>query len=206
MKVAIFGGTSATGKLLMGKSLTAGHEVRALVRETSKLGIQHEKLTVVSGNALNAAQVEEVVLGSDAVLSALGPKGKPAVMAAESTRNIVHAMEKHSVKRLILVSVAGISVPQDRRGFDPVAGLIKLLLKSVFLDRENQLKILEASKVEWVAVRVSRLTDDPPTCSVTAFFGKPSATMRVTRGDLADFMLKQLTESRWLKHAPIVRN
>lgn len=206
MKITIFGATSETGNLLVTKALTAGHEITAFVRDASKLGIQHEKLTVISGDALNAAQVEDAVMGSDAVLSTLGPKGKPAIMAAESTRNIVQAMEKHGVKRLVLVSVAGISVPQDKRGFDPVGGLIKLLLNSVFVDRENQLKVLEASKVEWVAVRVPRLTDDAGTGSVTAFFGKPSPTMKVTRSDLADFMLKQLTGNEWLCQAPIVRN
>ena len=206
MKITIFGATSATGKQLVEKALHAGHDVRAFVRESSKLGIQHEKLSIMTGNALNAARVENAIHGCDAVLSALGPRGKPAVMAAESTLNIVKAMEQYGGKRLVLVSVAGISVPQDRRGFDPLAGLIKLLLKSVFLDRENQLKILETSKVEWVAVRVPRLTDDAGTGSVTAFFGKPSPTMKVTRSDLADFMLKQLTTDEWLYQAPIVRN
>jgi hypothetical protein len=115
-------------------------------------------------------------------------------------------MEKHDVKRLVVVSVAGISVVQDKRGIDLVGGLIKLLLKSVFVDRENQIKVLESSKVEWVAVRVPRLMDEPSTGSVTAFFGKPSPSMKVTRSDLADFMLKQLTANEWLCQAPIVKN
>jgi hypothetical protein len=206
MKLAIFGATSGTGILLIEKALTAGHEVKAFVRDASKLRMEQGKLTVITGDALNPEHVEEAVKGCDAVLSTLGPKGKPAVMAAESTRNIVKAMEKHAVKRLILVSVAGVSVSQDKRGFDPVGGLIKLLLKSVFVDRENQIKVLESSSVEWVAIRVPRLTDEPGTGSVTAFFGKPSPTLKVTRSDLADFMLKQLTVNEWLCQAPIVRN
>lgn len=206
MKIAIFGATSETGKQLVEQALGAGHEVTAFARDASKLAMQHRNLTVVPGDALNPGQVESAVRGSEAVLSALGPKGKPMVMAAESTRNIVNAMEKYGVKRLVVVSVAGIAVPQDKRGFDLVGGLIKLLLKSVFADRENQLKVLEDSPVEWVAVRVPRLTDDAGTGSVTAFFGKPSPTMKVTRSDLADFMLKQLTTDEWLYQAPIVRN
>ena len=126
-------------------------------------------------------------------------------MAAESTQNIVYAMEKHGAQRLVVTSVAGIAVPQDRRGFNLVGSLIKLLLKSAFIDRENQINVLEKSKLEWVAVRVPRLTDEPRTGSVTAFFGKPSPSMKVTRADLAEFMLKQLTEEQWLRQAPIVR-
>lgn len=206
MKLTIFGATSSSGRLVVEKALAAGHEVTAFVRDPSKLGITNERLKVVAGDALNAALVEKAVQGSDAVLSTLGPKGKPAVMAAQSTRNIVDAMEEHGVKRLVVVSVAGISVPQDKRGFNLVSALIKLLLKDVFTDRENQLKVLEESSLDWIAVRVPRLTDDPGTGSVKAFFGNASPAMKVTRADLADFMLKQLASDQWCRQAPILSN
>jgi hypothetical protein len=163
-------------------------------------------VTVVAGDALNPAHVEEAVLGREAVLSTLGPKGGVAVMAAQSTGNIVTAMERHGLKRLVIVSVAGIPVAQDRRGFDPAGALIKLVLKDVFTDRENQLSVLQNSQLDWVAVRVPRLTDGPAKSSVKAFFGHPSPAMKVTRADLAAFMLEQLTDDRWLKQAPILSN
>lgn len=206
MKLVIFGASSATGKLLVEKALAAGHEVIAFVRDESKLGNISGKFKQICGDALNPAQVEAAVQDSQAVLSTLGPRGKPAVMVAESTKNIVSAMEKHQVRRLVVVSVAGIAVPQDRRSFNLISVLIKLLLKDVFRDRENQLAVLDASKVEWIAVRVPRLTDELPTGSVQAFFGNPSPSMKVTRADLADFMLRQLTEDQWLRQAPILRN
>jgi putative NADH-flavin reductase len=206
MKLVVFGASSPTGKLLVEKALASGHEVTAFVRDAAKLGMTHEKLKAVAGDALNPAQVDEAVKGNDAVLSALGPKGKPMVMAAESTKNIVTAMQKHGVKRLAVVSVAGIAVPQDKRGFNLISVLIKFFLKDVFVDRENQLAVLESSKVDWVAARVPRLTDDAATGSVKAFFGNPSPSQKITRADLADFMIKQLTENQWLGQAPIISN
>lgn len=206
MKLTVFGASSASGRLLVEKALAAGHEVTAFVRDESKLGISSSNLKVVSGDALDPADVERAVEGRDAVLSTLGPKGKPKVMAAESMQNIVNAMEKQGVKRLVVVSVAGVPVPQDQRGFNLASGLIKLLLKDVFTDRENQLAVLNHSSLDWVAVRVPRLTNDPPTGSVKAFFGNPSPSMKVTRADLADFMLKQLTNDLWLRKAPILSN
>lgn len=206
MKLTIFGATSATGKLIIQKALAMGYEVTAFVRDESRLRIEHEKLTVICGDALNALHVESAVDGSDAVLSTLGPKGKPAVMAAEATKNIISAMEKHGVKRLVVVSVAGIAVSQDKRGFDPIGALIKILLKDMFTDRESQVAALETSKVDWVAVRVPRLTDGPATGSFKTFFGKASPSMKVTRSDLAAFMLKQLTDDRWNRQAPILSN
>jgi putative NADH-flavin reductase len=206
MKLTIFGASSATGTQLVEKALAAGHEVTAFVRDPSKLIRSNGRLNVVAGDALNPAQVEEAVKGADAVLSTLGPKGKPTVMAAKSTKHIVEAMEKHGVRRLVVVSVAGIPVAQDQRGLNVVSCLIKLLMKDVFADREDQLKVLEASLVDWVAVRVPRLTDGPQIGSVKAFFGNPTPAMKVTRADLADFMLQQLSTDQWLRQAPILSN
>lgn len=206
MKLAIFGASSVSGKLLVEKALVKGYEVTAFVRDAAKLRITNPNLNVICGDALNPVDVDSAVRGNDAVLSTLGPKGKLKVMAAQSTKNIVDAMEKHGVKRLVVVSVAGIPVPQDKRGSNLVSGLVKLLLKDVFMDRENQLAVLESSKVEWVAVRVPRLTDEPVTGSVNTFFGNPSPRLKVTRSDLTDFMLEQLTDDKWLKQAPILSN
>ncbi len=206
MKLVIFGASSPTGKLLVENALAKGHMVTALVRDESRLAMTHPNLRVFCGDALKYEDVEAVVSGSEGVLSTLGPRGKPAVMAAESTKNIVDAMEKNDVKRLVLVSVAGIAVPQDQRGKSIIDSLLKFFLRDVFVDRENQLAVLNASQVDWVAVRVPRLTEAAGTGSVKAFFGKPSPAMKLTRADLADFMLEQLKSDHWLRQAPILSN
>jgi putative NADH-flavin reductase len=206
MKIAILGASSPTGKLLVKRALEKGYEVTALVRDESRLGLTHPNLRVICGDALQYEDIESVVSGSEAVLSTLGPRGKPAVMAAESTKIIVKAMEKNGVKRLVLVSVAGIAVPQDKRGNSFIDSLLKFFLRDVFIDRENQLALLNASQVDWVAVRVPRLTDAAGTGSVKAFFGKPSPSMKLTRADLAGFMLEQLNSDHWLRQAPILSN
>jgi hypothetical protein len=206
MRLTIFGASSATGRLLVELALSSGHEVKAFVRDETKLTHKHPRLKITGGDALNPAQVEEAIKGSDAVLSTLGPRGKPTIMAAESTRNIVNAMEKYGVQRLVVVSVAGVAVPQDNRKKNLLDGLLKFLLQDVFIDRESQIAVLNSSAVEWIAVRVPRLTDEPAKGSVKAFFGSPNPSFKVTRADLADFMLEQLTSDRWVRQAPILSN
>jgi putative NADH-flavin reductase len=210
MKLVVFGASSASGKLLVEKALAKGDEVTAFVRDESKLGMTQSNLKAVCGDALDPVQVEEAVNGKDAVLSTLGPKGKPAVMVAQSTKHIIDAMERNHVKRLVVVSVAGIAVRQDHRKKNIIDGVLKLLLKDLFIDRENQLALLQASQLEWVAVRVSRLIDRPANASVKgslkAFFGTPSPSLKVSRDDLTDFMLEQLTSDQWLRQAPIIGN
>jgi putative NADH-flavin reductase len=206
MKIAILGASSPTGKLLVEKSLEKSYEVTALVRDEARLGMSRPNLKIIRGDALKYEDVDLAVSESDAVLSTLGPRGKPAVMAAESTKIILAAMEKNRVNRLVLISVAGIAVPQDQRGKSFIDSLLKFFLRDVFIDRENQLALLNASQMDWVAVRVPRLTEEAGTGSVRAFFGNPSPVMKLARADLADFMLEQLHSDEWLRKAPILSN
>lgn len=209
MHLTIFGASSATGKHLVEQALAAGHTVTAFVRDADKLTRSNDNLTVVTGDALNPANVSAAVEGADAVLSTIGPKGKQTTVAAETTKNIAAAMRKHDVAHLVVVSVGGISVVQDNRsGFGNFFGkILKALLGPIFTDRERQLKILQESGLEWVAVRVPRLTDDPATGKIIAgFWGQEGIGSSLTRADLAAFMLAQLDEDTWLGKAPVVTN
>jgi putative NADH-flavin reductase len=204
MKLVIFGASSPTGKLLVEKALDSRHEVTAFVREAGKLGIAHERLAVLSGNALDPAKVEEAVQGQDAVLSLIGPKGKPVAITAPITENILKAMEKYGVKRFVLASVAGIPVAQDNRKGKILPALLKRVLGKAYEDRERQLALLETSTVDWTAVRVPRLVDTPGNGNVKAFFGSPSPSLKLSRAGLADFMLEQLEDGRFSRQAPIL--
>jgi len=209
MQLAIFGASSATGQYLVEQALAAGHTITAFVRDADKLARPDDNLTIITGDALNRADVEAAIQGADAVLSTIGPKGKQTTVAAESTTNIVAAMRKHRIRRLVVVSVGGITVPQDNRsGFGRILGkILKALLGPVFTDRERQLEILQESGLDWVAVRVPRLTDNPATGRIVAgFWGQEGIGSSLTRADLAAFMLDQLHEDAWLGKAPVVTN
>jgi len=208
MKVVVFGASGGTGQQIVRRALDDGHQVTAFVRNASKLGLTHENLSVATGDTLDAATVDLAVQGVDAVLSAIGPKGKPGTIVAESTQNIVNAMNKHGVKRLVVVSVGGILQPKDQPGgFNKfLSGLIKLLQREIFEDREKQLHILKNSDLEWVAARVPRLLDGPATGHIHAGYWGSGNGMSLTRADLADFMLAQLKENTWLGQAPVVTN
>ncbi len=72
MKIAIFGATGKVGRHLVDQALERGDEVTAFVRDTSRLTTyRHERLKVVEGDVLDPKGVEQAVVGTDAVLSAL---------------------------------------------------------------------------------------------------------------------------------------
>src|SRR5687767_4364536 len=107
MKVIIFGSTGTIGKQLVSESLAHGHTVTAFARNTDKLKeLEHPNLRLFQGNVFDIASVEKAVTGHDVVIVALGA-GRDGKVRAEGTRNVIRAMEKTGVKRLICQSTLG---------------------------------------------------------------------------------------------------
>ena len=73
MKIAIFGASGATGRLLTERCLAAGYEVAALLRRPATFALR-EQVRVVEGSAFNAEAVRRTVERADVVLSALGAR------------------------------------------------------------------------------------------------------------------------------------
>jgi nucleoside-diphosphate-sugar epimerase len=128
MLIAILGSTGGIGGHVLSWALDAGHPVRALARRPEALP-RRDSLTVVRGDALDAAAVAETIAGAGAVVSALGPRGaKSESLLAGAAANIVAAMDKTGARRLVCVSAAGAYIASD-----PNTGrLVKAILPRVF--------------------------------------------------------------------------
>lgn len=191
----------------MEQALAAGHEVRALVRDPSKLHMGHERLVVIGGDVLDAAKVEETIAGTDAVLSVLGrTKTSPKGVQTRGTENIVAAMEEHGVRRLVSLTGAGVGDPRDEPKLvdRAITFLLKRLQPDVLEDGVRHAEAIKASGLEWVIVRGPRLTEGPKKGEYrVGMVGKNSGT-RISRADLAQFMLGQLTTDAYLRRMPVV--
>lgn len=114
MRVLIFGASGRTGQHLVRQALEAGHEVTAFVREPARLKMDHARLRVVSGDVTDAVRTEEAVAGSEVVLSALGHTRTSAKdLQTVGTKNIVAAMHRHGVRRIVSLTGAGMRDPKD---------------------------------------------------------------------------------------------
>ena len=207
MKLAIFGATGRTGTPLVQQALEAGHSVVALVRVPTKLTVQHEHLSVVQGDAMNAADVEKAIQGTDAVLSVLGQsKNSPRDLQTVSTRNIVAAMQKCQVKRLVSLTGAGVDAPEDKPGFSN--HLIKFALQTlsghVLKDGQQHAAVITASGLDWVIVRGPMLTAGPHTGKYRVGWVGVNTSARIARADVADFILKQVSDDTYVHHMPMV--
>ncbi len=123
---------------------------------------------------------------------------------SDGTRNIVQAMEKLGVKRFICESSLGIGESKGRLGFLYNYILIPLLLRNIFADKEIQERIVKDSMLDWVIVRPAALTNGPRRGVYRhgMNIGHWFFTAKISRADVADFMLKQLTDNTYLRKTP----
>jgi putative NADH-flavin reductase len=207
MKLTIFGATGRTGIPLVQQALAAGHSVTALARTPEKLSITHDQLTVVQGDATDPAAVERAVAGAEAVLSALGQtKGAPKDMQTVATRNIVAAMQQHGVRRLVSLTGAGVDAPQDQPKLinHLITFALKTLSGDVLRDAEGHAEVIRNSDLDWVIVRGPMLTEGPYTGQYRVGWVGVNTSARIARADVADFMLKQVTDDTYLRQAPMI--
>jgi|FLYN01.1.fsa_nt_gi putative NADH-flavin reductase len=199
MKVAIFGASGRTGVLLVEKALAAGHSVVAFLRNPAKLTIQHERLSTVQGDFHNLEKVEEAVRGVDAVLTVAAP-------SRVGLENIIQAMKKHGVRRLISATGAGVPDPDDRPRLihKAIDLLIRVLSPEAYKNGIGQVEAIRASELDWTIVRAPMLTDQPGDGNYRVGYVGKDMGFQLSRTDLAEFMLKQLNDSTYLRKAPVV--
>lgn len=207
MKVVIFGAAGATGRIVVERALEQGHEVTAFDRQTAPLTIQHPKLTLIQGDIFNLSQVEAVIASQDAVISVLGVRpGVTTPVCSEGTKNIIAAMQKLGVKRFIAQSAFAVAALNGEWREVPYLPLILPFfpkVKAMFADKMIQEQKILHSDLDWIIVRPAKLTNGPRTgeyrVSEPLLIG-PGA--KISRSDVADFLLKQVNDDTFLHKVP----
>ncbi len=201
MRLAILGATGPTGQQLVKQALQAGHMVTALVRNPAKLPIKDKHLAIIQGDALVYEDVEKVVKDQDAVLSALGVKPPSnEKLVGPATTNIVKAMENHGIKRLIIQS--GFFMDESVRKKPLVKVLTKTFMKGIYEDKKVQNSQLEKSELQWTEVRPTMLTNKAK--KSYKIDQTPGNMSKISRANVADFMLSQLSDKQFLNKAVII--
>lgn len=205
MNVVVFGATGETGRLLTAQALRAGHVVTAFVRDPARMPIVHERLRVVRGDVLDRSSVDEAIPGQDAVLSALGSTARnPAPVLSDGVRHILDAMERSHVRRIVALSAAG--ALGESAGFAiGNAGLriFRMWLPGVYQEHRKMLEELRRRELEWIAVRAVLLTNGAAKGRYRiALEGIPRWGFRISRADVADFMVRQLATDEFVRKMP----
>lgn len=206
MKLAIFGANGKTGRLLTTQSLEKGHLVTAVTRRPEAFPFRHERLRVMRGDVFDLPSLESVICGQDAVLSTLGVpfSTKPIMLYSKGTAHLIQAMDRHKVLRFVCVSSSAIDPQtrlQDTGGgiiFEKIMKpfIIYTLGRTSYKDLQKMEMLVMNSNLDWTIVRPSSLFETPEVTNYEV--GEKFVGRYTSRTDLADFMLKQLTEKQYL--------
>ncbi len=206
MKVVVFGATGTIGKHLIAQSLEQGHEVTAFCRHESKLeDFQNSNLKIANGDVFNPTDVTRAVQGQDVVIIALGSgKHRKSVVRSVGTKHIIAAMKAHGVQRLICQSTLGTYESNDNLNFFWKYIMFGWYLKQIFEDHELQERYVQESGLDWTIVRPGAFTDGEKTENYLHGFSPKdkSVKLKISRADVADFILKQLNSLNYLHQTP----
>lgn len=206
-QVAVFGATGRTGRRIVELAVERGNRVSALVRSASRLGDLASRVEVVEGDVLDAAAVDRAVQGADAVLSALGHvKGSPHDLETAAIEKIIASMRKNDVRRLIVLSSSVVGDPADKptTGQSLASWLVRTFRGEVYKDSLEKARVVQGSDLDWTIVRASILTDGPSTANSRVGLMNAGTGVRVSRGDVAEFMLRCALEGRYVRERPYI--
>jgi putative NADH-flavin reductase len=205
MKLVIFGATGTVGAQVVQQALEQGHTVTAFARNLTKLDMQHPQLSFLQGDVMDALAVEQAVAGQDAVVCVLGSgKQLSGTVRSEGTQQIIQAMKKVGVRRLICQSTLGAGDSWGNLDFYWKYVMFGFILRQVFADHERQEALVRNSNLDWTIVRPSAFIDGPRTGQYRHSFPATdrSTQLKISRADVADFILKQLGDQSSLYQAP----
>jgi putative NADH-flavin reductase len=210
MNIAIFGASGATGTLLTQRCLAAGYNVSALLRTPEKFPLRGQ-VQVTQGSPFDITSVRQTIEGADAVLSALGANSlKKEDVLERAVPQIIAAMQESlsrpkPVRRIIVLGSAG-AVPTSLdkqpawRRWIVQNILYKTLLKWPVASQISQWENLSHSDLDWTMVMPPMLTNARArgTCHIDGDALPPGGS-RISRADVADFMMQQIDNPQWIR-------
>jgi len=208
MKIIIFGATGTVGQELVKQAIAQGHQVTAFVRNPEKM--QHAvntNLMLYKGDVLNAKQVEDALKNQDTVLCVLGD-GRTGTIRAAGTKTIIEAMENTGIKRLICQTTLGMGESYANLNFVWKHIMFGMLLKKAFADHKLQEYYILNSDLDYSIVRPSAFTDGEITNQFKIGFdgNLKGLNLKISRADVANFMLQQVLAKEYLKKAVSISN
>jgi len=202
----VIGASQGTGAETVKNALQRGHVVTAFARSPRKLQLEHEHLHRLQGDFHQPDSVARAVAGQEAVIitasaSALKDFKKNPNYFSQGTRYVIDAMKEQGVKRLCVLSAFGVGESRRAANWFLDKLMISWLLKVPYEDHERQERLVMDSGLDWVIARPTRLTDGPADLRYLIETQVAPIPSRISRADVADFLVRAVSEDTWLGKA-----
>jgi putative NADH-flavin reductase len=203
-QITILGATGKTGSFVLDQALERGWKITALTRSPEKLSRYKGRVRLISGTNDDVGAICAAIRGADAVISAMGAGGNTLSAFAPI---IVSALRQERVSRFVSLIGASIYLPGDFR--TPTMALLRsitrILAADVVSDGDRYAKAIAISGLDYTLVRPPRLTMGPASTSVTSGntlnLGPLSS---ISRADVAEFMVQAVSDSLFVRAAPMI--
>lgn len=209
MTIAVFGASGAIGKLLVKKALNDGYKIKAYVRNPKKIDFSHPNLTVVKGELNEYERIKNFIKDTNTVLSTLGPsmdpkaKGNPVL---DGHVNIIKAMENENKSRFITLATPSVKFEKDKKSLStiltPILG--RLFVPRAYKETVLIGNIVKSSTLNWTIVRIISPVNDDTSNHIKVTFGVKKIKWKISRKNIASFMLDQVKDSKYIKSMPII--
>ncbi len=204
MKIAVIAANGRSGKVFTELALRMGHSISAGVHGVNTLA-SHENLSVISCDATNKDDIENLIKGQDAVVSFIGHvKGSPENVQTDAMRVLDEAMHRQGIKRVVSLTGTGVRFPGDKISFvDRVLNAsIAVIDPKRIRDGKNHVILLQKTQLEWTIIRVLKLQNVP----ARAFTLKENGPTKwvVGREEVAQAVLQVLENNTFVMRAPII--
>ena len=206
MNVLVIGAAGKMGELVVKQAVAAGHHVTAFVHDAARYEPSPD-VRVVGGDASDPRIMRRAVEGQDAVIDTLGGKTpyKDTTLETTTAEVVVGAMKDRGVKRLAVVSALGVGDSVEQSGFFYEHLFLPTFLRGSTKDKTEMEAKVSASGLDYVIVRPAVLSDDAPKGHVKVFEGTDKAH-KVTRADVAKFLVEQLESDTYLGRSVTIAN
>ena len=216
MKLFVLGATGGVGRKIVEEAVRRGHDVRALVRSSLDVaGV--ERVDVVRADSVDDPRALAKLDGSDVVVSCLGLRRKnarnpfsaltsPPDLCASTMTKLVPAMKQRGIKRILVVSAAGVGESRPRVSLVFRAVIAVSKIGKSYDDLDAMERVLRASDLDWLAPRPVSLTNDDAKGNVVVV-DRYRLTATITRADVAHYLLDRMTDAMpFVDRTPMIAN
>lgn len=205
MKIAVIGATRGIGLAMAQAALADGHEVTALARTPSRIPISHLHLRIVEGDALDPDAIFKVVEGQDVVCDCLGTTRvmQTITLFSRCAENLSKALKPEQL--LIAVTGLGVGDSKGHCGFFYDHVFLPIVLRRIYDDKDRQEQIIKSYIARWIIVRPGFLNNGTRTGRYRALTDlRGIHGGRISRADVADFMLSQAKSPTFIGQTPVL--
>ena len=208
MRVLIVGAGGKLGQALVRAALKQKHHVTALSRRPDSLKALTSNLLAVSqADVLEPGALDLPMARQEAVICTIGikPTRRQVTVLSQGTENLIRAMQRHNVRRLLCITGIGAGESRGHGGFLYNHFIQPLFLKSMYEDKDRQEKLVRFCDRDWLIIRPARLTDDRARGRfhpVEKMQGVQAA--KIPRADVAAWTVAQLEANKYLYRAVVL--